>query len=752
MGRAFLLPQMLQKGSLGARSILPDAQFHFNSLHIAPFLLLLLTPRPSLLSREGRSLPSSIVITSLFPLHTGWRGPLPLWESVSLHLATKSVATIMTSIPLLCNICPKEPEFSDISHLLTHVASKGHLAQELKAKVRSRQDASIREKLDTYDRWYEKHQIEKLLSQRLILKESKDTSGRVKRSVISPSAGSAKNVKSRKKRAKTSNKVPEPSPVKSEEPLIDPQLSWFPPSSPSPFLGLPGHSGLPQRDQAFNHRYHIPRMCELQDAKADRREAFASTPSKIQSVKRFPQGPGQGTDSEDDYFNTFIRSPTRTTYPDPSELLVLPFGFSPPRAIEQASERANSTPNHNDQDIGKVQSMHPPVLKGVKWPGMSIFDSASLEAQRLRNQRKDGSILEQMEHNSGVVEQIERIYWPDGSLKQERLITGNVESSPIKEPTPPPKRQRTRAKKTVLKDLSTNAPKQTRRARKTPGQSHAAQASELRDISKKALATLDPPLPRFIYPRSAHMGYDAANEEDLEGRLTRENISGNHRPAFDVFKDDVGGSQSANPGTRPAKSSSRTEGKTGGYPFLQNTHGHQGPPHSHAVFPARRSPLTPLRSSAKNQHRPQPDELPWNSQLRSFASTSKQPTAEEDRENIEPILNSDGRIDIQASQAYNERVTQRYFSVTGNQPPQFFNSLPPHMDFGGLPEPKYYGSILNLLNPYLRQQQLPTQYPPALFHHPAPSFNASRQDDNGKSGHPAVAKDKRSHEAKGPRL
>lgn len=659
----------------------------------------------------------------------------------------------MTSIPLLCNICPKEPEFSDISHLLTHVASKGHLAQELKAKVRSRQDASIRKKLDTYDRWYEKHQIEKLLSQRLILKESKDIGGRVKRSVTSPPAGSAKNVKPRKKRTKTSNNVPEASPVKSEEPLIDPQLSWLPPSSPSPFFGQPGHSGLPERDQAFNHRYHIPRMCELQDAKTDRRGEIPSTPSKVQSGKRFPEGPGQGTDSEDDYFNTFIRSPTRTTYPDPSELLVLPFGYSPPRVVEQATERANSTPNHSDPNFGKVQSMQPPILKGVKWPGMSIFDSASLEAQRLRNQRKDGSILEQMEHNSGVVEQIERIYWPDGSLKQERLITGNVESSPIKEPTPPPKRQRTRAKKTVLKDLSTNAPKQTRRARKTPGQPHAAQASDLRDISKKALATLDPPLPRFVYPRSAHMGYDAANKEDLEGRLTRENVSDSHRPAFDVFKDDVEVSQSANPGTRPAKSSSRLEGKKGGYPFLQNAHGHQGPLHSHsAEFLAQRSPLAPLRSSAKNQHQPQSDGLPWNSQIRSLASTFQQPMAEEDRENIEPILDSDGRIDIQASQAYNERVTQRYFSVTGNQPPQFFNSLPPHMDFGGLPEPKYYGSTLNLLNPYLRQQQLPAQCPPALFQHPAPSFYASCQDANGKSGHPAVAKDESSHEAKGPRL
>ena len=246
------------------------------------------------------------------------------------------------------------------------------------------------------------------------------------------------------------------------------------------------------------------------------------------------------------------------------------------------------------------------------------------------------------------------------------------------------------------------------------------------------------------------MGYDAANEEDLERRLTSGNFTGSHRSAFEVFNDDDRSSQSVNPVVRPAKPSSKTEDKTGGYPFLQNAHGHQGALHTHSAgFPARRTPLAPLRPCAENQYRIQPDGLPWESQLRSFPNASKQPTAEEDSENIEPILDGDGRIDNQVQQTHNERVTQRYFSVTGNRPPHFFNSLPPHMDFGGLPEPKHYGSTLNLLNPYLRQQRLPTQYPPTLFHDPAPFFT-SRQDDIGKSVHPAVAKDESSHEAKGP--
>ena len=657
----------------------------------------------------------------------------------------------MASIPLLCNICPKQPDFSDISHLLTHVASKGHLAQELKAKVRARQDTSFREKLDAYDRWYERHQIERLLCQRLIQKESKEAtaSSRVKSSLNPPTASSAKDVKPRKKRTKPSDKVPEASPVKYEETPIDPQLSWFPPSSPSPFLSPSGHGGLQQHDQAFNHRYHIPRMCEGQDTSANRRAAIVSTPSKITSGQASLHDPAPDTDSETDYFNTFIRSPTMTTYPDPSELLGLPFGFSPPRTIEQAGECANQTPEPNGRDIEIAESIQAPVLKGVKWPGMSIFDSASLEAQRLRNQKKDGSILEQMEHNSIVVEQMERIYWPNGTLKQKRLITGNVESSPLKEPTPPPKRQRTKAKKNVLSYISTNVPKPTHRAHKTRGHLPVTQASDLRNISRKALATLDPPPPKFVYPRSAHTSYDAANDEDFERQLTSGKVIQGRQQAFDVYNDNMalGASESAIQRTRQAKPRANTED----CPFLQNTHGHLGPPQSQgASFPARRIAFAPLKPSGGGQSQDQPNGLPWNGQHRSFAPNSKPSAAEEDSENIEPILDGDGRVDDQISQAHNRRITQRYFSVTGNQRPQFFDSLPPHMDFGGIAEATYHGSTLNLLNPYLRQHHLPPQYVPVLLHHPTPPHFASRQDDKGKSERPALAKGEGNNEAKGP--
>ena len=48
-------------------------------------------------------------------------------------------------------------------------------------------------------------------------------------------------------------------------------------------------------------------------------------------------------------------------------------------------------------------------------------------------------------------------------------------------------------------------------------------------------------------------------------------------------------------------------------------------------------------------------------------------------------------------------VTQRYFSVTGNEEPQFFSTMPPQMEFGGMAGPKYRGATLNPLNRYLQQ-------------------------------------------------
>ena len=76
--------------------------------------------------------------------------------------------------PLLrCSICPRLPKFSDQSHLLTHVGSKGHLAHLHKLQVRSHQEVDAAQQVADYSLWYQFHNLGSLLSARMQQKEAK---------------------------------------------------------------------------------------------------------------------------------------------------------------------------------------------------------------------------------------------------------------------------------------------------------------------------------------------------------------------------------------------------------------------------------------------------------------------------------------------------------------------------------------------------------------------------------------------------
>lgn len=83
-----------------------------------------------------------------------------------------------SSLPLHCSICPKKPDFSDVSHLLTHIASKGHLSHYYKVKVRSGHDNASRQIIDAYDKWYNEWDVEALVSDRLAMKDRKRAKNR----------------------------------------------------------------------------------------------------------------------------------------------------------------------------------------------------------------------------------------------------------------------------------------------------------------------------------------------------------------------------------------------------------------------------------------------------------------------------------------------------------------------------------------------------------------------------------------------
>ena len=79
------------------------------------------------------------------------------------------------NIYLHCSICSKTPNFSDVSHLLTHVASKAHLAAFFKLDLQAKGDQDARHKLDRYEHWYSYSNIADLLRERMAMKDTKKT-------------------------------------------------------------------------------------------------------------------------------------------------------------------------------------------------------------------------------------------------------------------------------------------------------------------------------------------------------------------------------------------------------------------------------------------------------------------------------------------------------------------------------------------------------------------------------------------------
>lgn len=79
----------------------------------------------------------------------------------------------MPSEFLSCTICSKKPNFSDVSHLLTHVGSKGHLAHLHRLQVKSHQELDAGRSLAIYNQWFQEHGVATLLSERMQQKQLK---------------------------------------------------------------------------------------------------------------------------------------------------------------------------------------------------------------------------------------------------------------------------------------------------------------------------------------------------------------------------------------------------------------------------------------------------------------------------------------------------------------------------------------------------------------------------------------------------
>lgn len=90
---------------------------------------------------------------------------------------------------------------------------------------------------------------------------------------------------------------------------------------------------------------------------------------------------------------------------------------------------------------------------------MNLFDAATPEEQRRRNQKKDGSVVKIMERLSKLVEPTETVYGLDIVMRKQRHIDDLEDNSSLIEGETPVPKSKSRAKRKVLAPISANAPR-----------------------------------------------------------------------------------------------------------------------------------------------------------------------------------------------------------------------------------------------------------------------------------------------------
>lgn len=174
-----------------------------------------------------------------------------------------------------------------------------------------------------------------------------------------------------------------------------------------------------------------------------------------------------------------------------------------------------------------------PKLKGVFWPGMDIFDAATEEMRKRRNQKKDGSALKNMEKTSELVMPAEAIYSPGGTWQKTRVITGNVEdTSPLRGETPVPKPVRRRRQ--PLAETDGNIPRTSNRV--VLGRKRRTRAQGLKEPSREASPyVLSPSIAESYRPVSR---FSPTEDENIEFQLTVSNLKDRKkRGNFEIFND-----------------------------------------------------------------------------------------------------------------------------------------------------------------------------------------------------------------------
>ncbi|TGJ85869.1 hypothetical protein E0Z10_g2879 [Xylaria hypoxylon] len=266
-------------------------------------------------------------------------------------------------IPLVCFICPKNSHFSDLSHLLTHISSKGHLHNMFQLNLSRDVDANAELALAEFESWYKQNDISALLRARKTAREQRDNQQR--RSQTSSSFGVDTALASRQSvRGGRSNRRSRGSGQKLR---------------------------ARYRDEGIDELNGDVVKFESDDEVENKHEYHSAThaPYVWHSASPYPNSASQYANNPSCQFQDYLEDEDDSSKYEPSEIYS-PF---PPE----------DTPDTVEDDTGAL------ILKGVVYPGMAGFDSATEKDRRMRNQKKDPAVLLKLEANSQLVTRVEEV-------------------------------------------------------------------------------------------------------------------------------------------------------------------------------------------------------------------------------------------------------------------------------------------------------------------------------------------------------
>lgn len=200
----------------------------------------------------------------------------------------------------------------------------------------------------------------------------------------------------------------------------------------------------------------------------------------------------------------------------------------------------SSPPPGDEEELEEVEQIDPTLvtpknyskLKGIVYPGMALFDAATPEEARRRNQKKDGSVVKNLESRSKLVEPTETVYGMGWDMKKQRHIDDLEDDISLIEGetriTKP--KAKTRSKRKALARVSANIPRLVRHKVTTRAR------SPRRVKAQHAV----PNIVRIASSSAQHMQapYSPTEEENAEFQIAVSNMPLQKRTGnFTIFTD-----------------------------------------------------------------------------------------------------------------------------------------------------------------------------------------------------------------------